>query len=158
WFGLTHGWYWIRVGETVLFRYTRAVLAHWAAHWARQHPGEQAAEHLGGLPYVDYQVAHLWSDLLDLLPYVLAPLPPRLALVVSPQEAWMTWQRQAEAATRGTFPDEDARDLLYKATRWWFNRWIDSQYLVAGPQIVCWSDGEQVHVQWDNRDRLLDGI
>src|SRR5262249_33426404 len=41
---------------------------------------------------------------------------------------------------------------------WIGKREVDSAYLVSGPLIRCWSDGAQVYLQWDNRDRLLDGL
>jgi hypothetical protein len=154
WFGLTDGWYWIQVGETELFRYTQAALTRWAQHY----PGAPSEHYPKGLPYVDYQVARLWMDLLDLLPDVLAPLPPHLARILSAEGIWSTWQEQAEKTAREALPAEGVSDLLYEATRWWYMRMLDSAYLVQGPLIVCWSDGEQAHIQWDNRECLLDGI
>jgi hypothetical protein len=154
WFGLTDGWYWIQVGETELFRYTQAELTR----WAQQYPGAPSEHYPEGLPYVDYQVARLWMDLLDLLPDVLAPVPPRLARILTAEHVWWTWQEQAEVAAREALPAEEASDLLFEATRWWYKRLLDSAYLVQGPLIVCWSDGQQAHVQWDNRECVLDGI
>src|SRR5262249_55531294 len=75
WFGLTDGWYWISVDGAELFRYSQTVLDT-RAHEKR---GEPWLIRMGGLPYVDYQVAQLWGDLLDGVPDVLAPIPPRLA-------------------------------------------------------------------------------
>jgi hypothetical protein len=153
WFGLTDGWYWIEVGEVELFRYSQAVLDKWA--W--EAGGEPWFAQKGGLPYLDYQVAQLWGDLLGFLPDVLAPVPPRLALAVA-SGAWMQWEREAEAAVMEALPKREASNLLYDAMRWLGKREVDSAYLVSGPAIRCWSDGAQVHLQWDNRDRMLDGL
>jgi hypothetical protein len=55
-------------------------------------------------------------------------------------------------------PDQEGWDLLEAAAGWWWARYLDTAYLQAGPQIWFWSDGAEVHVQWDNRDRMLDGL
>jgi hypothetical protein len=157
WFGLSDGWYWIEIGDVELFRYSRAVLDT----WAQEAGAERWFARMGGLSYVDYQVAQLWGDLLGFLPDVLSPVPRRLALALA-SGAWAQWEREAEAAlTEATeqqiLPKDEASDLLYDATRWLGKRELESGYLVAGPDIRCWSDGEQVHVQWDHRDRMLEG-
>lgn len=153
WFGLTDGWYWIKVGEVELFRYSRAILDK----KAQEAGGESWFARKGGLPYVDYQVAQLWSDLLWFLPDVLAPIPPRLSFALA-SGAWTQWEREAKAAVMEALPEREANSLLYDATRWLGKRILDSAYLVSGPSICCWSDGAQVHVQWDNRDCMLDGL
>jgi hypothetical protein len=153
WFGLTDGWYWIAVGEVELFRYSRAVLDK----WTQEVGGEPWFAQMGGLPYVDYQVAQLWSDLLGFLPDVLAPVPPRLAVALA-SGAWTQWERDAEVAVKDALPEREASDLFYDAMRWIGKREVDSAYLVSGPLIRCWSDGAEIHLQWDNRDRLLNGL
>jgi hypothetical protein len=153
WFGLTDGWYWLKVGEVELFRYSRAVLDTWAS----TAQGAQRLSCLGGLSYVDYQVAQFWGDLLGFLPDVLAPVPPRLVFALT-SGAWMEWKWEAEAAVAEALPEREARNLLYDATRWLGKRKLDSAYLISGPTIHCWSDGTQVHVQWDNQNRILDGL
>jgi hypothetical protein len=87
---------------------------------------------------------------------MLASVPPPLALALS-GGAWMQWERDAEAAVLEALPKREARDLLYDATRWLGKRTVDRAYLVSGPVICCWSDGTDVHLQWDNRDCRLDG-
>lgn len=153
WFGLTDGWYWIAVGDVELFRYSRAVLTH----WAREAGGEPWFARMGGLPYVDYQVAQLWSDLLWILPDALVPIPPPLAVTLE-SDAWTQWEREAEAAVMEVLPKREASNLLYDATRWLGKRKLDSAYLVSGPLIRCWSDGTRLHLRWDNQDRMLHGL
>ena len=153
WFGLTDGWYWVAVGDVELFRYSPAVLAH----WAKEAGGEPGFARMGGLPYVDYQVAQLWSDLLWFLPDVFAPIPSPLAVALE-SGAWTQWEREAEVAAQEALPGPEAIKLLYDATRWLGKRKVDSAYLVSGPIIRCWSDGTQVHLQWDNQDRRLHGL
>jgi hypothetical protein len=124
--------------------------------------GEEWLARMGGLPYVDYQVAQLWGDLLALLPDALTPIPSRLAYALA-DGAWARWEREAEEAVaeavkREALDKSAAFSLLYEAMRWLGKRELDSAYLVSGPSIRFWSDGPQVHVQWDNRDRVLDGL
>jgi len=154
WFGLTDGWYWISVDGAELFRYSQTVLDT-RAHEKR---GEPWLIRMGGLPYVDYQVAQLWGDLLDGLPDVLAPIPPRLARALGPDSAWAAWRRQAELAVAEAIPEREARNLLYDATRWQGKRRLDSAYLVSSPDIWCWSDGTDARLEWDNREQTLDGL
>ena len=37
-------------------------------------------------------------------------------------------------------------------------RFRDTTYLISGPRIWFWSDGAMLHIGWDNRKRLLEGI
>ncbi|WIG60771.1 MAG: hypothetical protein OJF49_003519 [Ktedonobacterales bacterium] len=153
WFGLTYGSYWIDVGQTELFRYSQAVVDL----SFRKFPD---APWLADLPYVDYYVVRLWEDLLDLLPMVLEPVHARLVGMLAPNGPWATWVEQAEAAVNAAFPSQydTARYIIYDVARWWWQRHLDTSYLQAGPNIVFWSDGADVHIQWDNRDCLLDDL
>lgn len=154
WFGLTDGWYWINAGGVELFRYSKVLL--------QRHPPEPLGEvwYAGpaGLPYVDYQVAQFWSDVLGMLPDVREPVPLWLAQVLVSGDMWAVWERQAEAAVMTAFPGGAGRGILYDAMRWLGKRRLDSAYLVAGPDIQIWSDGRDVHIQWDNRELAIEGI
>lgn len=67
WFGLTEGWYWLRVNENEeIFRYSPELLADWYGEYA---------EEPALLPYADYYVVRLWKDLLEMLPRILKPHP-----------------------------------------------------------------------------------
>jgi hypothetical protein len=74
WFGLTDGQYWIQAGNSTLFEYNQPV---------------QTA---GGPQYCDYQVVRLHEDLLEMLPYILEPIPPSLAQYLSGDSAEI-WKR-----------------------------------------------------------------
>jgi hypothetical protein len=158
WFGLSDGWYWITLGEVELFRYSQAILDKWA-----QEAGDELwYARMHGLPYLDYHVAQLWGDLIDFLPDVLAPVPLRLAQALE-SGAWARWEHEAvaaleEAVGAQSLDRSEAISLLYEASRWLGKRRVDSAYLVAGLNAHCWSDGTQVHIQWDNRDRMLYGL
>lgn len=154
WFGLTDGWYWIEAGlesESVeLFRYSEPLVDRWMREYARK-------PWLEALPYVDYQVSRLWEDVLDVLPDALDPVPPRLARTLGPDGPWTRWERAASRAADRAPAKWEAWELLEVAARWWWARRLDAAYLQAGPQIWFWSDGIDVHLQWDNRERFLDG-
>src|SRR5438105_15938246 len=60
WFGLSDGTYWMNVGQSKLFEYTAAAQAHAVPQ------------------FCDYQVVRLYEDLLEVVPYVLEPVPPQL--------------------------------------------------------------------------------
>ncbi len=152
WYTLTDGWYWIDVGTTRLFWYTPQV--------AEQLEAPRLANGLA----VDYYVARLWADLLELLPALLEPLPLPLLQRVSDISAWKNW-----ITARDTWNDErpeetdeekmeEETDVYLTAARWWYERAVFTVYLVSGPRIWFWSDGTQIHIGWDNRDRLINGI
>ena len=152
WFALTDGWYWLHVGENQLLRYTEKILTH----WHQEYPGDAT------LPYVDYQVARLWEDILQMLPYILDPLPSQLVTML---ENWNRWDLRAERWIESIRDKEDddklldeALDIYNKALSWWSERLLNTGYLTVGPLIAFWSDGQLIHCTWDNRDRYLDGI
>ena len=41
---------------------------------------------------------------------------------------------------------------------WIGKRTLDSAYLNPSTRIQLWSDGRDVHVEWDNRDKLIEGV
>lgn len=155
WFGLTDGWYWIEAGPesrpVKLFRYSQPLVDKWISEYL-------GAPWVEALPYVDYQVSRLWEDVLDILPDALDPVPPRLARILGSDGPWTRWERAASAAVERAPAKREAWDLLEAAAGWWWARRLDTAYLQAGPQIWFWSDGTDVHIQWDNRECFLDGL
>jgi hypothetical protein len=141
WFGLTYGEFWIQAGEAALFEYS------------------EHARKAGVNRYCDYQVVRLHEDLMEMLPYILEPVPEPLAPYISGEsaEAW----RNVYAAWCDT--DDDVTDPDYlgelgdAAVAWSGKRHLDSAYLSPSANIAIWSDREHVHIEWDNRDRLFEG-
>jgi hypothetical protein len=154
WYALTDGWYSMAVGDTALFRYSEAALQQ----GERDHGREQWWVQMAGLPYVDYEVARLWQDVLWMLTDLLEPVPHWLARTLGPDGAWTEWQRQAELAAQEALPDDEALTLISDATDWLGSRILDSLYLVAGPRIWIWSDEQDVHIWWDNRELFIEGV
>ncbi|MEM8559098.1 MAG: DUF5984 family protein [Bacteroidota bacterium] len=145
WYGLTYGYYRIDLGNVKLFDYTPEVMTHWAVAY----PGADSDSR------VDYQVARLWEDVIEALAPALRPLPDRLVAIMADPNGWqeqcMGWW--------GAQPDtEEAWDVFDLATAWVGQRYLDSGYLNPDSDVWMWSHDESVFIQWDNRDKLVEGI
>jgi len=139
WFGLTYGCYWLTVGDTELFRYRQQFLDLETEDY----------DDFGCLPHVDYMVARLWEDVLDILPDVLAPVPPALAdkLAAPNSEAWRARiEHRLDSHENGLW-----KPAYEHATEWWRKRQLVSGHLTGGPKIWFWNDGTHIHIEWDNR-------
>ena len=141
WFGLTWGEYWIQAGEAALFEYS------------------DHARKAGINRYCDYQVVRLHEDLLEMLPYILEPVPEALVPYISGESArdWRNaYHAWCEIDDDVTDPDY-LGDLADAAVAWSGRRRLDSAYLSPSANIAIWSDRDNVHIDWDNRDRKFDG-
>jgi len=140
WFGLTDGLYWIQAGEHRLFEYS-----------------DIAQARSGVPPFCDYQVVRLYEDVVDLAPYALEPVPGELQRYIALDESkpwnyyWSKWCKSVDASGAS----EDSMDILDEAGPWIGRRTLDSAYLTPSTNIIFWSNQESVHIQWDNRDKLL---
>ena len=131
WYGLTHGLYWMQVGDHRLFEYNVDVVSRHG--WAR---------------FCDYQVARLPDDLLQLAPQALEPVPQELQPYLAGD--WdLNWKKWSQALGDGD-PDLDAI--------WWMNRrTLDSAYLTPSTNIMVWSTAATTTIQWDNRLKEFQG-
>lgn len=154
WFGLSDGKYWIEIGETELFRYSKAVLAAQAAQNTTV-----ARDSLQ--PYVDYFVVRLWEDILEIMPAILDPLPAPLAQRVASIDNWLLWcqraqswqEDQQELCSEETL---NARNALYnQALEWWWDRQLYTGPIAFYPGIHFWNDGQSIHCLWDSRNTQL---
>lgn len=140
WFGLTDGHYWIQAGEHKLFEY-----------------GSTAQARLEVQRFCDYQVVRLYEDVVQLAPYALEEVPQVLQRYIALDESkpwnhyWTKWCQALDS--RGT--PEEGMNLLDDAGSWMGHRTLDSTYLTPSTNIIFWSDQDAVHVQWDNRDKVL---
>jgi len=147
WFGLTTGYFWIKVGNDELYRYSDAIIEQ----WRKLYP--TASDHS---QYAEYPVARSWEDILQLLPNVLEPVLSNLAELIVDGDAWDQWGQVAR--TWMEEGPEEAWDVFDLAVRWWDDRRLDSGHLRLSPQIWFWRVGDTIHVRWDNRRRQDDGI
>jgi hypothetical protein len=140
WFGLTGGQYWIQAGAHRLFEYSKAAQAR------------------SNVPrFCDYQIVRLYEDVIGLAPNALEPVPEELRRYISLDESkpwnhyWAKWCESMDAIGAS----QDAMSLLDDAGPWIGRRTLDSAYLTPSANIVLWSDQDSVHIQWDNRNKLL---
>lgn len=143
WFGLTNGRYWIEAGTEVLFKYSDH------AHWQ-----------LGAPQYCEYQVVRLYEDLLSILPFMLEPVPASLIPCISGEagKAWGERRFKWLNADNNPLDDDQVYEIADATGSWVWNRTLDSAYLRPSAVIRMWSDELTVHIEWDNRDRLVDGV
>lgn len=140
WFGLTDGEYWIQAGNASLFEYS--------AH----------AQTGDGGRYCAYQVVRLYEDLIEMLPYILEPIPDLFEKYIW-GDTGNTWQEVCS-----TWFDKNCdfmeQSLFYKiydsATAWIGKRTLDSTHLSPSAKIAIWSDQEYVYIGWDNREKTID--
>ncbi|WP_431476396.1 DUF5984 family protein [Massilia eburnea] len=141
WFGLTDGQYWIDLGETSLFEYS------------------EHARTAGAGQYCDYQIVRLLEDILDMLPSIMEPVPPALVQYLS-GDSGHAWEatRSRWASDQASWLDEDEcwrlADLAGSLSH---NRFLDSAYLSPSANILMWSDEKNVHIEWDNSQKVIDG-
>lgn len=101
-----------------------------------------------------------WEIVMDIFTAMLEPIPPRLAQRLVEPALWNNWITNWYAwrmAHRES--SDDSKDKhVNMALAWWFDRRLDTGYLVMGPNVWFWNDGENIHIVWDNRDRVSGGI
>jgi len=143
WFGLTDGTWWINAGDLRLFEYSSV-----------------AVTELGAPQYCDYQVVRLYEDLMDLLPHALEEVPAQLVPCISLEaRSWWsdTWEHWMAA-----LPDENIGDaefaLIDSAGSWRGRRMLDSAYLTPSFDLRIWSAQGAVHLEWDNRAKLVEDV
>lgn len=141
WWGLTDGWYWLQVGEHRLFEYS----------------GPDPMPHRSR--FCDYYVARLYEDVTSILPEVLDPVPDDLRdLIALPASSVQpTFLTRCEDLLETPDLDETIRDHLFTIVEWIQLRYLDTGHLCPSTSIGIWSDQTSVHVQWDNRRKLLNG-
>lgn len=145
WFGLTDGYYWLRLGEAELFRYQSGIVSKCGMKDV----------------YVDYQIVRLYEDILDMLPEVVEPVPDDIvqSFVLSTKTE-SSWTEKCRAWVESNRDEENHRcwDICYGATQWWSARSLDSGHLTAAPKLNIWRQGETIYFRWDNRDKKIDGL
>jgi Family of unknown function (DUF5984) len=125
WFALTDGWYWIETGGQELLRYSPETLL-------RQRDGGDPQH-----PYVDYYVARLWEDLIELTSTIMRPVPHDLVeFVASNPDDWISSDSEESWA----------------AAVWHGEHALDLGYLRQAPHIRAWrtapNNGDEVTVTW----------
>ena len=141
WFGLTDGRYWINAGNDTLLEYSERVRD-------------------GGLNrYCEYQVARILEDITEILPNILDPIPQDIVPYISGKSgrAWMDTQDKWIERNLSVNAGDEAWDVLHRARLLTDGRFLDSEYLSPSASILMWSDVTDVHIEWENGDKLING-
>jgi Family of unknown function (DUF5984) len=145
WFGLTYGFYRLKIGDQYLLNYSNEIVEY----WKHKYPNAKFSDRP---TWADYQVVRLWEDVLDMLPYILEPLPKKLAAVLEKGDDQIAkWKDRLYARHRNP-------DAVSEATDWISQRCLNTWYLTAGPSIRFWSADRDVYIKWDNRACVIDGV
>ena len=150
WYGLSLGYYYLDAKNHHLLVYSDEANAHLGIPIDHDKPYIESRG-------VDYQLARLHEDLLDILHSILEPLPNCITDLVSPIELYKISAKLLRLAS------DDSQSLTYddlpiNAFEWLCSRHLDTGYLSASPRIYLYRTDESVIVQWDNSDCSLSGI
>lgn len=129
WFGFSDGSYFIDLGQHRLLEYCVDT------HHSR---------------YVEYQIARMHSDLLDMLPEVLSPVPVELLASLANDSILET--SEALAARAG-----DLDDPIWDALEGFRLRRLDTLYLSPPAHISFWTHDQNTYVEWNNHGCLFEG-
>jgi hypothetical protein len=129
WFGLSDGHYFFDVGSARLLEY-------------RSEPR-----------YVEYQIARVHEDLVSMLSDVTDPLPAQVADLLRDASLGETLHELEKVWQASATGDDDVGEALEVLSR----RALDTLYLQPSAGIWLWSFGDDVVIEWDNRDRLAEG-
>jgi hypothetical protein len=132
WFGLSDGSYHFDLGDVCLLEYR---------------------EGAGRPGYVEYQLARLHEDLVEMAPFILTPIPDAIVGLLPGGSVASAHHRLAERRA----PVDDPDDAVGEAMEAFRVRLLDSLYLSPGFGVWLWSHGNKVVVEWDDRGLLIDG-
>lgn len=141
WFGLTDGQYWMHAGCSTLLEYS------------------EHARRAGTDRYCSYQIARILEDTTEMLPSILDPVPRDLVKYISAGSG-RAWRQTSDTwLERNSEADDDGQvwELLDRAQLLLTGRVLDSSYLSPSASILMWSDETDVHIEWDNEDKLIEG-
>lgn len=145
WFSLTDGFYRLNVGDQYLLNYTNEITEYF----------KQQSPILNACPkptWVGYNVVRLWEDILEMLAFILEPLPDNLSAILEKKDSDIKkWKDNVFSQLKNQY-------IFWDATDWIEQRYLDNTYLVQGASISLWTTNNEVHIRWDNRDCVIEGI
>jgi Family of unknown function (DUF5984) len=133
WYGLTLGEQWIDVGKSLLFEVSREFLA----------------KH-GGTHFIDYQLARLYEDILEMLPHVLEPVPVDVSNYLH-ATLNVDWNKRLSAFYERNADEMSAEDEFVDLNvSWMRSRILWSGHFSAPPNIRLWSTSDGLtHIAWE---------
>ncbi len=138
WFALTCGVFRMRMGQHTLFRYSPEVLQHWG--------GERQD--------ADYQIAAFARDMLGSVAAAAAPLPSLFERLAADWPLLSRLRAESGSDSAAGVAEHES----YNAWRWLGERSPCTSYLTASPDLSFVRVQGDVHVHWDNRRGVVDGI
>jgi hypothetical protein len=139
WFGLTDGFYWVSTPLGEALRYTEAALAE----FNRKSPYCDS-------PYLTYQVAQIFQDIQQVLPYALEPVPADIAEIVTNPD----WIAKGDAWFESDQSSSELREEWWEAIEWWNYRSLDTAYMVHGPTFQFWRVEDQISIRSDSNEAV----
>lgn len=138
WFALTLGQFRMPVGEQALFRYT-----------------DEISSHFGNISRdCDYQIASIARDILGSVAPGVTSLPPFFECLASNRRLL---DQLASFIPNKDDPD-DLHDAYYTAWRWLGERSPWTSYFVECPEFYFVRIGDRLHIRWNNRKKLIEGM
>lgn len=98
-----------------------------------------------------------WEDLLDQISAILDPVPEDLIHCIQDAAQWQNLRDRAWTWVE-IQNDDYSWDLQDLAFRWWSDRTWDAGYLRCPPKIWLWTQDNILHLKWDNRNVMDDGV
>jgi hypothetical protein len=149
WYGLSDCYFCITIGEAEIFKFSDEFVK---AYSENESPVNK--------PYVDYYLARLHEDLLEILPDILEPVPEELVpYIANPQqysrlrEMLVQWlEQESETA------ESKILDIHQLASNWSGQRCMSFGYLNYAPVLYIWRTGDEIHIRWNNQDKTYAGV
>jgi hypothetical protein len=147
WFALSLGKYSITLGDFELLHYSADVVAAIQAAYPSAYPG----------PQIGYQVVRLHEDLLDIAADVVEPVTKDVAVVLERHTAVKT-MRRGRSLAQNLGADDPAIFGIDALVDCLGARQLDTGYLAPAPLILLWRHANEIHVEWDGRGQMLEGL
>lgn len=146
WFGLTDSYYWFKLGEGELLRYSAEFVEFYKLD--------------KNLPYVDYHFARIFWDLTSIIRNVLSSIPDEIfdnirsfANFESYHDSLPIWLEDQWNET-----DEDFDNLYLPARQWIDDRRLDFGYLIGAPRVFLFRNNDDVYIRWISDYKDENGI
>ena len=157
WFYLTCGYYRIAADHDLLLNYSNSLVDQWEQNPSTPDDYFFRTLKVNYSSYVDYYVARLWEDLIEMLYIISEPLPRALESTISNPVEWAA--KAQDWLDNQPEDNDEAWDIYYQGTCWLGNRRLYNGYLNSSSEIYIYlSENGLINLVWDNRDREIDNL
>jgi hypothetical protein len=142
WYGLSDGEQWIEVGHDRLFEISDEFLTEF-----------------GGMRCMDYYLARLYEDTLNILPHVLEPVPDGLSDYLYDTQ-YSDWDSKRDLFFGASAEEMSAEEeFVIDHTMWISERSLFCPHFSAPPKIRMWSTNDgQTHIAWETAHCVCEGV